>query len=130
MVLNTSFNTLKTEPITETPRNAVRSFLSSMGTMDMLVMGEYVIKRNEANIRTLLGEEQKNGMMTPPSFRQSNIKLIPFLLASMTKMIHRDQSHLFKFQINQCTMKRTMAGLKYSMIWKDSCLEFVMSQWV
>ena len=34
----------------------------------MLVMGEYVIKRKEANIRTLLGEEQKNGMMTPSSF--------------------------------------------------------------
>ena len=44
MVLNTSFNTLKSEPITETPRNAVRSFLSSMGTIEMLVMGDYVIK--------------------------------------------------------------------------------------
>lgn len=68
MVLNTSFNTLKSEPIVETPRNAIRSFLSSMGTIEMLVMGEYVIKRKNANIRTLLGEEQKNGMMTPPSF--------------------------------------------------------------
>jgi len=68
MVLNTSFNTLKSEPIVETPRNAVRSFLSSMGTIEMLVMGDYVIKRKEVNVRTLLGEEQKNGMMTPPSF--------------------------------------------------------------
>ena len=68
MVLNTSFNTLKGEPIVETPRHAIRSFLSSMGTIEILVMGDYVIKRKEANIRTLLGEEQKNGMMTPPSF--------------------------------------------------------------
>lgn len=68
MVLNTSFNTLKSEPIVETPRNAIRSFLSSMGTIEMLVMGDYVIKRKNANIRTLLGEEQQNGMMTPPSF--------------------------------------------------------------
>ncbi len=68
MVLNTSFNTLKSEPIVETPRNAIRSFLSSMGTVEMLVMGDYVIKRKIANIRVLLGEEQRNGIMTPPSF--------------------------------------------------------------
>lgn len=68
LVLNTSFNTLKSEPIVETPRNAVRSFLSSMGTIEMLVMGDYVIRRKEANIRRLLGEEQMSGAMTPPSF--------------------------------------------------------------
>jgi len=69
MVLNTSFNTLKSEPITETPRNAIRSFLTSMGTIEMLVMGDYVIKRRQANLRTLLGEEQKDGTMTTlPSF--------------------------------------------------------------
>jgi len=68
MVLNTSFNTLKSEPIVETPRNAIRSFLSSMGTIEMLVMGDYVIKRKPADIRKLLGEEQKSGLMTRPSF--------------------------------------------------------------
>lgn len=68
MVLNTSYNTLKGEPIVESPQNAIRSFLSSMGTIEMLVMGDYVIKRKQANIRTLLGEEQKNGIMTQPSF--------------------------------------------------------------
>lgn len=68
MVLNTSFNTLKSEPIVETPQNAIRSFLSSMGTVEMLVMGDFVLKRKAVNIRTLLGEEQSNGMMTPPSF--------------------------------------------------------------
>ena len=67
MVLNTSFNTLKSEPIVETPRNAIRSFLSSMGTIEILVMGDYVIKRKEASVRRLLGEEQKNGLMTQPS---------------------------------------------------------------
>lgn len=39
-----------------------------MGTIEMLVMGDYVIKRKQANIRTLLGEEQKSGIMTRPSF--------------------------------------------------------------
>ena len=68
MVLNTSFNTLKSEPIVETPQNAIRSFLSSMGTIEILVMGDYVIKRKIANMRTLLGEEQRSGIMTPPSF--------------------------------------------------------------
>lgn len=68
MVLNTSFNTLKGEPIVETPRDAVRSFLSSMGTIEMLAMGDYVIKRKEADVRKLLGEEQMSGAMTPPSF--------------------------------------------------------------
>ena len=68
MVLNTSFNTLKSEPIVETPHNAIRSFLSSMGTIEMLVMGDYVIKRKQADIRKLLGEEQKSGMMSAPSF--------------------------------------------------------------
>lgn len=68
MVLNTSFNTLKSEPIVESPRNAIRSFLSSMGSIEMLVMGNHVIKRKEANVRKLLGEEQKSGLMTPPSF--------------------------------------------------------------
>ncbi|KAL3800370.1 hypothetical protein HJC23_003666 [Cyclotella cryptica] len=68
MVLNTSFNTLKSEPIVESPRNAIRSFLSSMGSIEMLIMGDYVIKRKEANVRKLLGEEQKSGLMTPPSF--------------------------------------------------------------
>ena len=68
MVLNTSMNTIKSEPIVESPHNAITSFLSSMGTIEMLVMDDYVIKRKQANIRTLLGEEQKNGIMTPPSF--------------------------------------------------------------
>ena len=68
MVLNTSFNTLKGEPIVETPRDAIRSFLSSMGTIEMLVMGDYVIKRKDADVRRLLGEEKKGGKVTPPSF--------------------------------------------------------------
>ena len=67
MVLNTSFNTLKGEPIVETPRDAIRSFLSSMGTIEMLVMGDYVVKRRDADVRKLLGEEKKGGTVTPPS---------------------------------------------------------------
>ena len=68
MVLNTSFNTLKSEPIVETPRNAIRSFLSSMGSIQMLVMGDYVIKRKEANVRKLLGEKGTSGMLSAPLF--------------------------------------------------------------
>ncbi|OEU22631.1 CmcH_NodU-domain-containing protein, partial [Fragilariopsis cylindrus CCMP1102] len=44
MVLNTSFNTLPGEPIVESPEDAIRSFLCSMGSIEMLVMGDYIIK--------------------------------------------------------------------------------------
>ena len=67
MVLNTSFNTLKSEPIVETPRDAIRSFLSSMGSIELLVMGNFVIRRRDADVRKLLGEEQIGGVVTPPS---------------------------------------------------------------
>lgn len=68
MVLNTSFNTLKGEPIVETPEQAIRSFLCSMGSIEMLVIGNNVVKRKKASIRTLLGEKQpKTGFITPHS---------------------------------------------------------------
>lgn len=60
MVLNTSFNTLPGEPIVETPQNAIRSFLCSMGSIELLVMGDYVIKRKRPMIRKLLGEAPKD----------------------------------------------------------------------
>mmetsp|Transcript_3161 Transcript_3161/g.3576 ORF Transcript_3161/g.3576 Transcript_3161/m.3576 type:complete len:971 (+) Transcript_3161:164-3076(+) len=59
MVLNTSFNTLPGEPIVESPQDAIRSFLCSMGSIEMLVMGDYVIKRKQADVRALLGETDK-----------------------------------------------------------------------
>lgn len=59
MILNTSFNTIPGEPIVETPQDAIRSFLCSMGSIEMLVMGDYIIKRKQANVRTLLGELDK-----------------------------------------------------------------------
>lgn len=61
MVLNTSFNTLPGEPIVESPTDAIRSFLCSMGSIEMLVMGDYVIKRKRANLKLLLGEIDKSG---------------------------------------------------------------------
>ena len=61
MVLNTSFNTLKGEPIVETPQNAIRSFLNSMGAIEMLVMGDFIIKRKTPDLRKLLGETSKDG---------------------------------------------------------------------
>jgi hypothetical protein len=66
MVLNTSFNTLPSEPIVETPSNAIRSFMCSMGSIEMLVMGDYIIKRKQANIRRLLGEGDDNKVLTTP----------------------------------------------------------------
>jgi predicted NodU family carbamoyl transferase len=61
MVLNTSFNTLPGEPIVETPSDAIRSFLCSMGAIEMLVMGDYVIRREPPDLRRLLGEASKEG---------------------------------------------------------------------
>ncbi len=66
MVLNTSFNTLPSEPIVETPENAIRTFLCSMGSIDMLVMEDYIIRRKEADVRMLLGEKSKDGILLPP----------------------------------------------------------------
>jgi len=45
MLLNTSFNTLRAEPIVETPSDAIRSFLATEGAIDMLVMGCFLVKR-------------------------------------------------------------------------------------
>jgi carbamoyltransferase len=59
MVLNTSFNTIPSEPIVESPRDAIRSFLCSMGSIEMLIMGDYVIKRKKPNLQSLLGEADK-----------------------------------------------------------------------
>jgi len=61
MVLNTSFNTLPGEPIVESPSDAIRSFLYSMGSIEMLVMGDYVIRRKKPDLRALLGEISKGG---------------------------------------------------------------------
>ena len=57
MVLNTSFNTLRREPIVETPMEAIRSFLYTKGNLDMLVMEDYIIKRKPADLRKLLGND-------------------------------------------------------------------------
>ena len=43
MLLNTSFNTIPSEPIVETPYDAIKSFLYS--DIDMLVMGDYIITK-------------------------------------------------------------------------------------
>ena len=66
LVLNTSFNTLPGEPIVETPQDAVRSFLHAMGSIEMLVMGDYVVRRKDANVRALMGEVSKEGSMVRP----------------------------------------------------------------
>lgn len=66
LVLNTSFNTLSSEPIVETPQNAIRSFLYSMGSIEMLVMGDYIIRRKDCDVRALMGEVTKEGEMVKP----------------------------------------------------------------
>ena len=85
LVLNTSFNTLPGEPIVETPANAIRSFLCSMGSIEMLVMGDYIIKRKQPDLRKLLGEVSKDGevvtiepacpVRTGPAFFKSSFAL-------------------------------------------------------
>lgn len=60
MVLNTSFNTISGEPIVESPQDAIRSFLDSLRTIDLLVMGNYVIRRREPNFGALLGQSPKS----------------------------------------------------------------------
>ena len=59
MVLNTSFNTLPGEPIVESPKDAIRSFLCSMGSIEVLFLGKYVVRRRVPNLRSLLGEMDK-----------------------------------------------------------------------
>lgn len=67
MVLNTSFNTLKGEPIVESPKEAIRSFLCSMGAIEMLVIGDNIVRRKPANVRKLLGEKSpKSKLISPP----------------------------------------------------------------
>jgi len=46
-LLNTSFN-LKGEPIVENPKQAIDDFLKTK--MDYLVLGEFVISKNESNV--------------------------------------------------------------------------------
>lgn len=68
MILNTSFNTLKGEPIVESPKEAIRSFLCSMDAIEMLVINDNIIRRKKASLRKLLGEKQpKSGFITPAS---------------------------------------------------------------
>jgi hypothetical protein len=84
LVLNTSFNTLPSEPIVETPQNAIRSFLYSMGSIEMLVMGDYVIRRKDANVRALMGEVTKeDNMVKPPAMPR---RAGPFTIETMTKL--------------------------------------------
>jgi carbamoyltransferase len=63
MVLNTSFNTLPGEPIVETPEDAIRSFLCSLGSIEILIMGPYVITRKLPDVKRLLGEANKDGLV-------------------------------------------------------------------
>jgi len=62
MVLNTSFNTIKSEPITESPSDGVRSFLHARGSIAMLVMGKYMVRRRECPLKT----EQTNAYSRVP----------------------------------------------------------------
>jgi len=67
MVLNTSFNTLPGEPIVETPKDAIRSFLCSNGAIELLVLGNYVIKRKKCDVKRLLGVVGEDGLDIPPA---------------------------------------------------------------
>ena len=60
LVLNTSFNTLKGEPIVETPDEAIRSFLHSMKSIETLVMGTYLISRRDPDPAELFETERSD----------------------------------------------------------------------
>jgi len=79
MLLNTSFNTLKGEPIVETPKDAIRSFLCSLGSIEMLVMGEYILKRKNASTTRLVVQRTKSGAMFPASLP---IRTGPYMIES------------------------------------------------
>jgi len=64
MILNTSFNTLPNEPIVETPSDAIRSFLYSMGSIELLVLDDYVIRLKTPDVQSLLGEMTMKGELT------------------------------------------------------------------
>ena len=46
----------------------IRGFMSSMGTIDTLVMGDYDIGRKDGDVRRLLGEKSEKGVMLPPTY--------------------------------------------------------------
>ena len=50
MVLNTSFNTIKGEPIVEKPRGAMVSFLTRAPELSCLVLGDYLVERREVTV--------------------------------------------------------------------------------
>jgi predicted NodU family carbamoyl transferase len=68
LLLNTSFNI--DAPITESPEDAIRTFLCSKGAIEFLVMGDYIIKRKLPNLRVLLGEaaEKSDDFDTEPGY--------------------------------------------------------------
>ena len=55
MILNTPFNALPGEPIVETPSDTIRLFLYSMVSIETLIMGPYVISRNDTDVESFLG---------------------------------------------------------------------------
>lgn len=79
MVLNTSFNTLKGEPIVETPKDAIRSFLCSLGSIEMLVIGEYILKRKDPSTSRLVVQRTQSGAMFPASLP---VQSGPFIIES------------------------------------------------
>jgi hypothetical protein len=52
----------------ETPEDAIQSFLYSMGSIEMLVMGSHVVRRKKPSLKRLLGEVTKDGdLRTEPA---------------------------------------------------------------
>ena len=76
LVLNTSFNTLKAEPIVETPDEAIRSFLHSMNSIETLCMGKYLISRKNPDPAELFEMERSDGSIL---IRKKPLYAGPFL---------------------------------------------------
>eukprot|EP00934_Nitzschia_sp_Nitz4_P005434 Nitzschia sp. Nitz4//scaffold62_size106224//45777//48521//NITZ4_004356-RA/size106224-processed-gene-0.53-mRNA-1//-1//CDS//3329555856//5424//frame0 len=56
LLLHTSFRTRSGEPLVETPRDAIGSFLASEGAIDVLVLGDYIVRRRHPDLQSLVGD--------------------------------------------------------------------------
>ena len=89
MVLNTSFNTLKGEPIVETPTEAIRSFLNSLNSIEVLSMGNFFIGRKDPDPADLFEVVRSDGISVE---RKIPVRAGPFLFEQSGSIIDEEIS--------------------------------------
>mmetsp|Transcript_23669 Transcript_23669/g.36526 ORF Transcript_23669/g.36526 Transcript_23669/m.36526 type:complete len:532 (+) Transcript_23669:1044-2639(+) len=90
LVLNTSFNTLKGEPIVETPEEAIRSFLKSMNSIEMLVLEKYFITRKNPDANELFESQRQDGLTVK---RKIPVRAGPFMFESSGSVNYSDEEN-------------------------------------